>query len=667
MNKKLTVQELKEASVKMRIYSLISIYAAGSGHPGGSFSVMDITAALYLNIANLNPKDPGMPERDRIIYSAGHKAPAQYAGLGMAGFYSIEDMVTLRKINSPFQGHPHAPGLPGLEVSTGSLGQGLSISCGIALSGKLKEERYRVFCIMGDGEQQEGSIWEAVMLAGNYGLNNLIAVIDRNKLQIDGEVKNIMDISPLREKYFAFKWNVIEIDGHNMNEILDALNVAVKGKSKPTLIIADTVKGKGVSYMENKAEWHGKAPQTEEEFFIAIDELNTGLSEPVSKNYVRKLLEKADKYETSQIQRIDSGVPKYKKDYRWKREGLMKIVPEPNRSGFGRGLAEAGDDERIVTIHADISDSIRISDFEKADPERKNRVINAGIAEQDMITVAAGLAHEGWIPVTGTYGVFAAGRPWDQIRNTVCNDNLNVKIIGAHGGISVGPDGCTHQALEDIALMTVLPNMHVGVPCDSEEAKKMIKHFLFEIEGPCYLRLAREPTPVVTGSDTPFVFGRANIIRYRGESAGFKDAFSITFSGDYKSENEDLTIISCGPLVAEVMRAAYILKEEYDIESRIINMHTVKPIDGESVIKAAEETGKILTCEEHQTGGLGNIIAGILNIKRDSFPGLSMDMIGIDDRFGASGSIKELFNVYRISAEYIAERALDLAGKSGRV
>ncbi len=663
MRVRLTVEQLREAATKMRIYALTSIFAAGSGHPGGSFSVMDITAALYLNVANIDPKNPSMPERDRIIFSAGHKAPAQYAGLGMAGFFDIEEMVTLRKINSPFQGHPHASLLPGIEVSTGSLGQGMSIASGIALSGKMRGSNYRVFCIMGDGEQQEGSVWEAVMAAGNYRLDNLVAIIDRNKLQIDGRVNAIMDISPIAEKYQSFGWRTIEIDGHNMDEILGAFKDACEWGGKPVVIIANTIKGKGVSYMEDRAEWHGKAPQREEEFFKAVEELNSTLDKPISLDYLKELLEKSRNYNALQLSEIEKKVPVFSRDYWWRDSGMMRVQLEPNRVGFGKGLAEVGEDKRVMTIHADISDSIRISDFEKADPERKKRVVNAGIAEQNMITMAAGFALEGWIPVTGTYGVFAAGRPWDQIRNTVCNDNLNVKIVGAHGGISVGPDGCTHQALEDISLVTILPNMHVGVPCDSEEARKMIKCFIEEIEGPCYLRLAREPTPVVTDKGTPFVFGKANIIRYRGEALNFKDAFTIALSDDYNNEEEDITFVTCGPILTEVMRAAYILKEEYSIESRIINMHTVKPMDKDAILRAARETGKIITCEEHQRGGFGNIVAGILATERETVDNLSklpFDMVGIDDRFGTSGGLKELFHMYEISAEFIAKRALKI-------
>ncbi len=661
--KKLSEKELIEAASRMRYYILLSIYAARSGHPGGSLSIADITAALYLHEAVLYPDNPGHPRRDRIIFSAGHKAPAQYAGLGMAGFFDIREMVALRKFGSPFQGHPHAPDLPGIEVSTGSLGQGLSVACGIALSLKLKEEENRVFCIMGDGEQQEGSIWEAAMAAGNYSLDNIIGIVDRNRLQIDGEVDSLMNVSPLDEKYRSFGWNALVIDGHDMGEILGAFRAAKKTVGRPTVIIAETVKGKGVSFMENKVEWHGKAPGDENQLLRALEELPF---QPMSWEEARDSLRKIECSAGEKTKSVQEKVPAYSVDYWWNQREVMRARMQPNRDGFGKGLAAAGKDKRVVTIHADISDSIKITEFEKAGPSRRTRVLNAGIAEQDMITMAAGLAKEGWIPVAGTYGVFAAGRPWDQIRTTVCNDNLNVKIIGAHGGISVGPDGGTHQALEDISLMQILPNMHVGVPCDAEEAGKMTEHMILKVDGPCYLRLARESTPVVTGGDTVFQFGNANVIRFRGEQERFENAFSITLARDYENEGEAVTMIACGPIVTEVMRAAYILKREQEIEARILNVHTVKPLDVEAVTRAADETGSILVCEEHQVGGFGNLVAACILNTGKTLVQCSFGMVGVQDTFGVSGTVKELFHAFEISAEFIAEKALSLLGKGTR-
>ncbi len=339
----------------------------------------------------------------------------------------------------------------------------------------------------------------------------------------------------------------------------------------------------------------------------------------------------------------------------------MKADMDPTRRGFGRAVAKCGGDPRVVTLHADISNSICITDFEKADPSRLNRVFSTGIAEQDMMAVAAGLAKEGKIPITGTYGVFAAGRAWDQIRTSICYANLNVKIAGAHGGISVGPDGATHQALEEIALMAILPNMHLLVPADSIETERASSTAIKNIVGPTYIRYAREATPVVTTEDTPFVFGKANVIRYRGAKDRFIDAFETVLASDYKSENEDLAIIACGPMVPEAMRAAYILKDDFGLETRVLNVHTVKPLDRDAVARAAAETGAVLTAEEHQVGGFGNIIATAV-LAQTERP-VAFDMVGVADRFGESGQPWELMQEFGLTGEHLAQRAQEILKK----
>jgi len=257
---RLTVEELRAAAAEMRAFDIIDIFAAGSGHPGGTLSVMDIAAALYLRVLNHDPRNPAWPHRDRVFWSTGHKAPAPYVALGKAGYFPLEDTVLLRQLGSRFEGHPNWLELPGVEVSSGSLGQGLGVAVGNALAGKLLGRPYRVYCIMGDGEQQEGSIWEAAMAAGHYKLDNLCGIIDKNDLQIDGWVRDVMNVDPLAEKYRAFNWNVLEIDGHDIDKILEAFESARAKDDLPTLIIARTVKGKGVSFMENEAGWHGVAP-----------------------------------------------------------------------------------------------------------------------------------------------------------------------------------------------------------------------------------------------------------------------------------------------------------------------------------------------------------------------------------------------------------------------
>jgi transketolase len=657
---KLALAELKTAAAEMRSMDLISIFAAGSGHPGGTLSVMDLAAALYLNSLNHDPSNPAWPDRDRVFWSAGHKAPALYVALGRAGYFPLDDVVLLRQLGSGFEGHPNWLKVPGVEVSSGSLGQGLGAAVGSALAAKLNGSAHRIYAIMGDGEQQEGSIWEAAMAAGHHKLDNLCGIVDVNRLQIDGWVKDVMNVEPLAEKYAAFGWNVLSIDGHDMAQILEAFTRARETAGRPTVILAQTVKGKGVSFMENQASWHGTAPKKEQ--------LDKALTELSAANFplarIETLLKRAATNASEVARKAKDGIPKFACEYWWNSRESMKVEMDPTRMGFGRGLERAGEDPRVVTLHADISGSIRITDFENKHPERNHRVFSVGIAEQNMMSVAAGLAREGLIPVTGTYGVFASGRAWDQIRTTICYSNLNVKIAGAHGGISVGPDGATHQALEEISLTCVLPNMNVVVPCDSVETQKVTEYSLLSLQGPCYLRFAREATPIVTKADTPYEFGIANVIRYRGQQPKFLDAFETILGPRYKNENEQVAIIACGPMVPEAMRAAWLLKEEYNIETRIVNVHTVKPLDIPTLLRAAEETRVVVTAEEHQVGGFGNIVAGaIVQYRKDFRLPLQMAMVGITDRFGISGNPWELVQHFGLTAEHIAKRALDLMDK----
>ena len=650
-----TIIELQEAARLMRGYNLVALCAAGSGHAGGTLSIMDLAAALYLREADHDPHYPGWDGRDRILWSAGHKAPALYVSLGMAGFCSLEDTVTLRKLGSPFQGHPHCLKLPGVEISTGSLGQGLSIGVGMALAARIDRKNHKVFCLMGDGEQQEGSVWEAAMEAGHFQLDNLIAVIDCNRLQIDGWVKDVMRVEPLAAKYAAFGWEVLRIDGHDMYQIVEAFEKARRFTGRPVVILADTVKGKGVSFMENQAGWHGKTP-SREELDASLKEL--GLSERIP---VDALLEKARRFQAEATRNLDASMPHFTRDYWWNAANAMKVKMEPTRKGFGQALAECGDDERVVALGLDISGSITIADFHAGKPERARRWISMGIAEQSGTAAAAGLAREGKLPVIGSYATFSAARNLDQIRVSICYANQNVLLAGAHAGVSVGPDGATHQALEDLFAMQGLPNMVVVVPCDSVEAKKATRYLLLEHNGPKYIRFAREATPIVSDEFTPFIFGHANVIRLRKEAADFASAFETRLADDYRDECEDLSIVAIGPMVPEAMRAAQILKKEYGYEARILNLHTLKPIDAEAILRAARETGVVVTAEEHQIGALAWRVSSILTESPELYgvPVIT-GAIGVKDRFGDSGAPWELVKELEVSAEHIVQKAAGL-------
>ena len=680
-----SLEELKQQAQALRAWAMTGIALACSGHPGGSLSIADLAAALYLEHIRHDPSHPEWPERDRVFWSAGHKAPALYAALGLAGYFDerpvtffdqplpqvdlhgVEQIALLRRLGSGFEGHPNRLRLPGVELSAGSLGQGLGAALGSALAARLQGQSYRVYCIMGDGEQQEGSVWEAVMAAAHHHLDNLLAIIDRNHLQIDGCVADVMQVESLADKYRAFGWNVLEIDGHDMAAILDALREAAAHQGSPTVLLAETTKGCGVSFTAGVCSYHGNPPKDglcgEESLETALTDL--GMQDQINPERVARLQAAVAAYQQAVDEFIAARLPRFSRDYWWNKADDMRVQMDATRNGFGRALGGLSADPRFVALGSDITESIRMDRFYRPDgkhddPDRRRRFLSMGIAEANATSVAAGLAKEGMIPFIGSYGVFITGRNWDQLRTTVAYNNLNVKIADAHGGVSVGPDGATHQALEEIFLVTALPNMTMVVPCDSLEAEKATCA-IAAMDGPAVVRYAREATPVVSPPGAPFVLGQANVLRFRGESANFIDAFETVLARDYQDEKEDLAILACGPMVPEALRAAYILKREHNLETRVVNLHTVAPLDVAAIAAAGREVGTILTVEEHQIGGLGNLVAAALGEANLDRP-LRLRRLGVPHTFGESGQPWELIKFFGLAAESIAQAALELRG-----
>ncbi len=277
MDKK-RVTELKITADKIRKNALTAVYNASSGHPGGSLSIADVLSVLYFEVMNVDPKNPKMEDRDRFVLSKGHCSPALYGALAERGFFPVADCATFRRIDSYLQGHPDMKGVPGVDMSTGSLGQGICAANGMALAAKLDNKDYRVYSVLGDGELEEGQVWEAAMFAAHYKLDNLTAFVDFNGLQIDGDITKVMNPLPIDEKFKAFNWHVIVTDAHDPEKLYDAICEAKATKGQPTVIIMKSVKGKGVSFMENQAGWHGSAPN-EEQYNQAIAELDAHIKE----------------------------------------------------------------------------------------------------------------------------------------------------------------------------------------------------------------------------------------------------------------------------------------------------------------------------------------------------------------------------------------------------
>lgn len=266
------IQKMEEKANLIREDIIKMLLEAGSGHSAGALGMADVFAALYFHILNHDPKKPDWSERDRLILSHGHICPVRYAAMAEAGYFPVSELMTLRKLGTRLQGHPHRASLPGVETTSGPLGSGLSQATGLALAGRIDDAKWRVICLMSDGEQDEGNTWEGAMLAGKYKLHNLTALLDRNNIQIDGFTEDVMPLNDMKAKYEAFNWHVLEVDGHNIAEIIAAFDEAKAIFEKPTLIIAHTIPGKGVSFMENKPEWHGKPPN-QEEAKLALEEL----------------------------------------------------------------------------------------------------------------------------------------------------------------------------------------------------------------------------------------------------------------------------------------------------------------------------------------------------------------------------------------------------------
>ncbi len=271
-------KQLEITATKVRMGIIEGVYNAKAGHPGGSLSVADMLTYLYMARMNVDPANPDMADRDRLVLSKGHTAPALYSVLAHRGFFPVEELKTLRKIDSRLQGHPVLGKIPGVDMSTGSLGQGISAACGMALSGKISNDTYKVYAVLGDGEIEEGQVWEAAMFAAHYQLDNLVAIVDNNGLQIDGPIGDVMSPYPIDEKFEAFGWHVIKINAHDFDDIERALNEAETIANQPTVIIQKSTKGKGVSFMENQVDWHGKAPN-EEQYNVAMSDLNAKLAE----------------------------------------------------------------------------------------------------------------------------------------------------------------------------------------------------------------------------------------------------------------------------------------------------------------------------------------------------------------------------------------------------
>ncbi|HEX3266892.1 MAG TPA: transketolase [Gaiellaceae bacterium] len=597
----------RELGQQLRVDSIRSSNVTKSGHPTSSMSPADLMAVLLAKYLHYDFDSPDDPRNDHLVFSKGHASPLLYSMYKAAGAITDEELLTFRVFGSRLQGHP-TPAIPWVDVATGSLGQGLPYGVGIALAGKkLDRLPYRTWVLCGDSEIAEGSVWEAFEHAAFYGLDNLTAIIDVNRLGQRGETMHGWDLDSYADRARAFGWKAIEIDGHDVEAIDRAYAEAVETKDEPTVIVAKTIKGKGVKEVENKPNWHGKALDNPEQ---AIEELGGE----------RHIV-------------IDVAKPTFDDQPNEFEEGALELPTwelgedVATRLAYGEALvALGGANGRVVALDGEVSNSTYAELFAKAYPERYFEMF---IAEQQLVAAAVGLQVRGWVPFASTFAAFFS-RAYDFIRMAAISQ-ANIRLSGSHAGVSIGEDGPSQMALEDLAMMRAVHGSTVLYPCDANQTAKLVAE-MAEREGIVFLRTTRAATPVVYGADEDFPVGGSRVLR----------------------DGDDLAIVAAGITLHESLKAAEQLESE-GISARVIDLYSVKPVDGETLRAAAEATGgRILTVEDHWSeGGIGDAVLEALS---DGEAPARVVRLAVRDLPG-SGKPAELLAAAGIDADHIVEAA----------
>ena len=600
-----------ELGQQLRVDSIRSSAASGSGHPTSSMSAADIAAVLLAKYLHYDFDDPQNPNNDHLVFSKGHASPLLYALYKAAGAISDEEMLTFRKFGSRLQGHP-TPAIPWVDVATGSLGQGLPFAVGIALAGKrLDRLPYRVWALCGDSEMAEGSMWEAFQAASFSGLDNLTAIIDVNRLGQRGETMHGWDVRAYSQKAEAFGWRAIEVDGHDIAQIDAAFAEAVGTSDKPTVIVARTAKGKGVAAVENKDGLHGK-PLADPD--SALAELGGIRNSTVA------------------VAAPPGGSPHKFAASGHKRPEYALGAKVATRSAYGDGLAALGSLRGdVVALDGEVSNSTYADAFAKAHPDR---FFEMYIAEQQMVASAVGMQVRGWVPFVSSFGAFFA-RAYDFVRMAAVSQ-ANIKMAGSHVGVSIGEDGPSQMGLEDIASLRAVHGSTVLYPSDANQAVRLIEK-MADREGIVYMRTTREATPVIYEPSEDFAIGGSRVVR--------------------SSADDDVTIVGAGITLHEALKAADALAAD-GVNARVIDLYSVKPIDAETLVAAAEATGRVLTVEDHwPEGGLGEAVLDAF-AANNAHP--RVVKLAVRDMPG-SGTPAELTAAAGIDADHIAEAARALA------
>ncbi|PIN92938.1 transketolase [Candidatus Pacearchaeota archaeon CG10_big_fil_rev_8_21_14_0_10_31_24] len=567
------MSQLQDIATLIRRDSIISTTEAGSGHPTSSMSCADILSALFFEEMSYDIKNPDNPDNDEFILSKGHAAPALYSALIRSECIK-EDIKSLRKANSNLEGHPMPRSLKWIKVATGSLGQGLSIGVGMALASKLQKRKFRTYVLLGDSELAEGSNYEAVQLALHYKLNNLTAIADINRLGQRGETIMGHDIESYKSRFLGFGWNVLTIEGHNMTQILLALKQS-KTSDKPTIILAKTLKGKGVSFLENKDEWHGKS--------VSKDRLQEALSELGNPKMPLISIRKPLKL-SPQIRKISSPtLPIFKIG-----EGVA------TRSAYGKSLASlAKSNPNILAVDAEVSNSTYSEEVKNETPEQ---FIETFIAEQNMIGISLGLSKKGFNPFASTFSAFLI-RAHDQIHMASLS-SANFTICGSHAGISIGQDGASQMSTEDISFFRSLDGSVIFYPSDANSTAKLVKQSLHN-KFITYIRTTRAKTPVIYNEKQLFPIGEFKVLK--------------------ESKKDKAVLIGSGITLHECLKAHNFLKSK-NKNMAVIDLYCIKPLNIKKLISFIKKHGNcIIVSEDHgKAGGIGEMLSSSLantNIK----------------------------------------------------
>ena len=604
----------RELGQQLRVDSIRSSAVPKSGHPTSSMSAADLMAVLLAKYLHYDFGAPEDPRNDHLVFSKGHASPLLYSMYKAAGAVSDEELLTFRKYGSRLQGHP-TPEIPWVDVATGSLGQGLPFGVGIALAGKnLDRLPYRVWVLCGDSEMAEGSMWEAFEHAAYYKLDNLTAIIDVNRLGQRGETMHGWDLDSYANRAKAFGWNAIEIDGHDVEAVDRAYAEAISTDGVPTVIVAKTIKGKGVKEVENQPGWHGKALDDPEQ---AIEELG-------GERNIKVEVAKPDfEGEPHSFEERSLELPSWE---------LGEEVA--TRLAYGEALVAVGAaNGKVVALDGEVSNSTYAELFAKADPERYFEMF---IAEQQLVAAAVGLQVREWVPFASTFAAFFT-RAYDFIRMAAISQ-ANIRLCGSHAGVSIGEDGPSQMALEDLAMMRAVHGSTVLYPCDANQTAKLVAE-MADREGIVFLRSTRAATPVVYGADEEFPIGGARVLR----------------------EGDDIAIVGAGITLHESLKAAEQLESE-GISARVIDLYSVKPVDGETLRAAAEATGgRVLTVEDHWSeGGIGDAVLEALS---DGETPARVVRLAVREMPG-SGKPAELLAAAGIDADHIVEAARALVGSA---